>query len=99
MVSSHGFTFKIEPPKGVFTNLAMTKDGHYGQTPYNVLRSMPKKGCIDIGSFIVKSEMAREVGFKDKSFAADGVFVEKLMERYRGKIKSAKVEQVLFVHN
>lgn len=99
MVSSHMFRFKKKPPDDIYTKLIQTPEGHYIQPQYNVIRSVPKKHCIDIGSFIVKSELARAVGFSDKGFYGDGTFVEELMSQNQGKIRVGKVNQVLFVHN
>lgn len=98
MVSSHSFKF-VTKPSSVYTNVTRSADGSYFQAPYNVLRSEPRRRAIDIGNFIVKSKMAKSVGFKDKGFYADGLFVENLMDRYKKSIRSGKVNQVLFVHN
>ena len=98
MVSSHGFKFS-KRPSDVFTRVTRTQDGYYVQTPYNVIRSVPKKGSIDIGNFIVRSQLARAVSFRDKGFAGDGTFVEDLMTQNQGKIRVGKIKQVLFVHN
>jgi hypothetical protein len=98
-ISSHSFAFKSEPDPEVYTNIARNTQGQWVQAPYNVIRSKPHRSAIDIGNFIVRSEMAREVGFRDKGFAGDGTFVQDLMERYRGSIKAAKVNQVLYMHN
>lgn len=99
MVSSHMFRFAEKPPDDIYTNLMQTLEGHYIQPIYNVINSIPKKHCIDIGNFIVKSELAKAVGFRDKGFNGDGTFVEDLMSRYKGNIRVGKVNQVLFVHN
>jgi hypothetical protein len=99
MVSSHDFLLAEKPPFPIYMNLFQTVDGSYKQSPYNVINSIPKKHCIDIGNFIIKSEIAKSVGFREKGFCADGTFVEDVMSLYEGKIRVGKVDKVLFVHN
>jgi hypothetical protein len=73
--------------------------GQYIQDDYNVFDSYPKMNYIDIGNFIIKTSIAKEVGFKGRSFAADGEFADEIVERYSGKINFGKVEKILYVHN
>ena len=75
----------------VFCNLLHS---HYD---YKVFSTKPMINHIDMGAFIVKTKVARKVGFTDHSFAADGIFVEKLMQV--DGLKRGKIKKVLFVHN
>lgn len=56
--------------------------GKYKQDDYHLFDSYPKRKYMDMGNFIVRRELAQEVGFADKSYTADGVFIDKLIERY-----------------
>lgn len=72
--------------------------GRYIQPEYNYFDTYPKKLYIDIGTFIVRTTMAKEVGFRDKSFAGDGTFVEDLLKRFP-HMDICKIPKILFVHN
>jgi glycosyltransferase involved in cell wall biosynthesis len=58
----------------------------------------PRKLRVDIGCFIIRTEIAKSVGFMDKSFEADGSFIDDVMSRYEGKLRWGKVDKLLFVH-
>lgn len=73
--------------------------GVYTQPPYTLFESFPEIKYIDMGNFIVKTEMAKAVGFRDKSFGGDGTFVEDIKQRYHGRIRMGKLDNVLFMHN
>lgn len=71
----------------------------YIKDQYRYFPTYPKKFMVDIGCFIVRTAMAQQVGFRDKSHAGDGTFVEDLMSKFYGIIKVGKLNKVLFVHN
>lgn len=60
--------------------------------------SLPRLNQIDIGSFIIKSEIIKNVGFNSKSFNADGILVEDMLKNYP-ELSLYKINQALFVHN
>lgn len=64
---------------------------------YRFFPTTPKLGLIDMGAFIVKESIAKEIGFPDRDYCADGRFVDRVMARQG--IRAIKVESVLFVHN
>ena len=68
------------------------------QNNYQVQCSAPKTSFIDMGSFIVKQDILKKVGFKSKTLSADGVLVEKIFDDYPN-LKCYKINQALFVHN
>lgn len=72
--------------------------GGHIQPPYSLLKTAPQPGSVDIGCFIVKTAMAKEVGFRDKGHDGDATFFGDLL-RTNPAIRIAKVNQVLFVHN
>ena len=71
----------------------------YDPDQYGFLSTFPKKFRVDIGCFIVRTELAKKVGFRDKSFIGDGTFVEDIIEAAGDSIKIGKLNKVLFVHN
>ena len=72
--------------------------GGHIQPPYSLLKTAPEPGSIDIGCFIVKTALAKEVGFRDKGHDGDATFFLDLL-RTNPSARIAKVNQVLFVHN
>jgi hypothetical protein len=68
------------------------------QPPYNLFQTAPKLMHCDVGCFITKTEMAKQVGFINWDVSwADGIFVDRIIQQ--PGIKWVKVPQVLFVHN
>ena len=63
---------------------------------YQTLKTEPRLNRIDIGAFVFRAEIGKKVGFIDKSFAADGIFFESMLE-VGANLK--KIEKTLFVHN
>ena len=72
--------------------------GGHLQPPYSLLKTAPSPGSVDIGCFIVKTDLAKQVSFRDKSHDGDATFFGDLLQK-NPQIRIAKVNQVLFVHN
>lgn len=54
----------------------------------------------DMGSFIVRTSLAKEIGFSNRSYAADGVFMEALKINVAGKgMTINKVNSTMLIHN
>ena len=68
------------------------------QLPYSLFQTAPKRLSVDIGCFIVKTELAKKVGFRDRGHDGDATYLEDLIGAKKD-IRIAKVNQVLFVHN
>jgi len=68
------------------------------QLPYNLFVTMPKGGSMDIGCFIARSELAKKVGFRDKTHDGDATYFQDIVQATPG-IRIAKIDHVLFVHN
>lgn len=67
---------------------------------YRMLFSRIKCGQIDMGSFIVKLDIAKEVGFKHIEFHADGLYAEECnAKRAERGLRSVYITKPLFVHN
>jgi len=69
------------------------------QENYNVFVTEPVKNSVDIGCFIVRTSVAKSVGFRDKNAEGDGTFVDDFMNKFGKDLKWGKVHKVLFVHN
>ena len=63
---------------------------------YQAFITKPHINYIDMGSFIFRTDLGKKVGFKSRSFEADGVFFEELKNNTE---RITKVKKILFVHN
>ena len=72
-----------------------TKVNH-NQHTYGYMNSILQSSHIDIGNVVVKSELAKKVGFNSTRFAADWDYIESILD-YHPSIY--KIEKILFVHN
>jgi hypothetical protein len=61
-------------------------------------RTYLKKGAIDVGAIVVRTELAKKVGWQDKTFSGDGTYCEQLLQSKKD-IKVRKIRKTLFVHN
>jgi hypothetical protein len=65
---------------------------------YSLFKTLPAPRSIDIGSFIVRTTIAKAVGFQYRSYDADGIFFSNLLSS--GLIRRiGYVDRVLFIHN
>ena len=72
--------------------------GGRGQLRHTFFETFPKINSVDMGCFITKTKFAKQVGFRDKTFAGDATYFEDLIN-VGGGAKFAKVHQILFYHN
>ena len=88
------------PPDIVYCDMLHSHNnpGLRWQLPYNRFETAPKRNYIDIGSFIARTELARKVGFRDKTFAGDATYFNDLLEA-TPKPRVIKIPMVLLVHN
>ena len=72
-----------------------TKVNH-NQHTYGYMNSKLQSSHIDIGNVVVKSEMAKKVGFNSTRFAADWDYIDNIL-----KLDPSiyKIDKILFVHN
>ncbi len=63
---------------------------------YRPLVTRPKVNFIDMGAFVFRTELGQSAGFADKTYAADGIFFERMLA---ARPKVVKVNDYLFVHN
>jgi len=54
-------------------------------------RTYPNMGLIDIGCFIVRTDIAEQVGFRNKTFFGDGTFVEDIKKKFGQSIRVGKL--------
>lgn len=67
---------------------------------YGVHHSELKEEGIDMGAFIVRADVAKEVGFNHYHFSADGAYAEECLAKCREKnMGIAYIAKPLFVHN
>lgn len=67
---------------------------------YNVLISEPRENHIDMGSFIVKVDVAKRVGFNYIHLSADGLYAEQCANYCRlRRLAIIHIQKPLFIHN
>lgn len=69
------------------------------QLPYNPFETRPERNHIDMGCFIARTALARQVGFRDKGFAGDATYFEDLVAAAGPSPNLVKIPMTLFVHN
>ena len=58
-----------------------------------------RKFSIDVSLAIVKTEIAKKAGFKDKTFNGDQTYFQNISDNCNGSLSIAKLDNVLLVHN
>lgn len=66
------------------------------QTDYGYLEAKLVRGWIDIGSAVIKTTLAKKIGFNSTEFHADWVYFEKVLNL---NPTTYKINKTLFVHN
>lgn len=72
-------------------NKLLHNGGHYGH-----LNSQLKKSQLDMGCVVIKSDLAKRIGFNHTSFAADWSYFEDVL---RTKPTTHKIDKIMMVHN
>jgi len=85
----------LKRKEGIFVYCNMVHNLAFGG--YQVFKSIPKKGAIDIGNFMVRRDKIGDLRLNTKSYEADGEFVESFL--IKNKTTPIKIEKVLYVHN
>jgi glycosyltransferase involved in cell wall biosynthesis len=65
---------------------------------YIPVDSEPKTYRIDIGNFMVKTELGKTIQLRKERNEADGIYVEEFLKKYP-ELKPKKVTKILYVHN
>ena len=65
-------------------------------SPFDVY---PARLMCDIGSVLVRTELAKKVGFADRSHDADATYLEDLLALPGVSLRIGKIEKTLMVHN
>jgi len=66
---------------------------------YDVMKTELKENHIDMGSFIVKLDVARKVGFKHRHFSADGTYAVECVKYCRQhRLSVLYIPKALFIH-
>jgi len=89
-----------DPPEIVFCDMIHShlNPGVRQQLPYNPFETRPERNHIDMGCFIAKTTLAKQVGFRDKGFAGDATYFEDLVAAAASP-RIVKIPMTLFVHN
>jgi hypothetical protein len=67
---------------------------------YDVLKSKMQTNYIDMGSFIVRADVAKAVGFTSDEFHADGIYAEACAAYCKAhKLTIKYIPKSLFIHN
>lgn len=66
---------------------------------YTPFRVFPARYMVDIAAVMVRTALARRVGFPDRSHSGDASYVERLLSLSDTRIRIGKVEKTLAVHN
>jgi len=67
---------------------------------YETLQSEVRVGHIDMGSFVVRLDVAQKVGFNQIIEVADGLYAEECAaECVKRNLKIIKIDKALFIHN
>ncbi|MBL8644076.1 MAG: glycosyltransferase family 2 protein [Rhodospirillaceae bacterium] len=88
------------PPDIVMCDMihSHNRPGGRPQAPYNFFETKPARFSVDMGCFIARTALAKQVGFRDKTHDGDATYFEDLLKA-AGNAKIAKIPHVLFVHN
>ncbi len=65
---------------------------------YVYIMSAPKVGSIDIGNFMSKTELAKQIKIDVSRADADGIFVEDYLNKFKGG-EVVYINKPLYVHN
>jgi len=66
------------------------------KSTYGFLKSKLENSYIDMGSVVVRSKLAKQVGFKSLEMGADWIYFNEILKL---NPSIAKIDKVLFVHN
>jgi len=69
---------------------------NHNNSNYGFMNCELIRGNIDMGCVVIKSELAKKVGFNDTSFSADWTYFKQVLEK---NPTISKIDKVLFVHN
>ena len=85
----------IKPTTGIVYN-----DCLHNYYSYDVLPAKMQTNHIDMGSFIVRADVAKTVGFTSNAFHADGIYAEACAAYCRGAgLDIVYLPKVYFIHN
>jgi glycosyltransferase involved in cell wall biosynthesis len=65
---------------------------------YSAFSIFPMRNRADVGAFMVRTAIARAVGFRDKSHDGDATYLEDIMQSRPG-LRIGKIEKTLLMHN
>ena len=92
-------TFQKFGCDGVIMNMIHNEvnAGYHIGPPYDLFETKPKLGWADIGCVVIRTDVAKQVGWRDKGHDGDGTYIEDASKT--PGFRWAKIPQVMFVHN
>jgi hypothetical protein len=69
---------------------------NHNSSDYGFMDTKLQSSRIDMGGAVVRTKIAKKVGFKNKDFAADWKYFKSILDL---GITSYKINKILFVHN
>ena len=75
-------------------------DTVHSYTNYEVLKTQLKENFVDMGSFIVRTDIAKKIGFDATHLTADGAYAEACAAHCRKlRMEIVYIPKPLFIHN
>lgn len=75
------------------------RPGGRNQDAYQWFQTFPQVGHADMGCFMVRTRLAQQVGFLDKTADADGIYCRAVIDLPGVGDRFVKINRTLFVHN
>lgn len=69
---------------------------NHNKQSYGFMNSQLKSSFVDIGNVVIKSNLAKKVGFNSIKFAADWDYISEILQL---NPSIYKIDKILFVHN
>ncbi|MBX9929844.1 MAG: glycosyltransferase family 2 protein [Gemmatimonadaceae bacterium] len=76
-----------------------TNPGSRQQLSHCIFATEYARREVDMGAVLVRGDLARRAGFRDKSFAGDATYFEDVAAQAGDGFRVAKIPRVLFYHN
>jgi len=71
----------------------------HSYTDYSIHNSQIKEGWIDIGSFAVRADIAKQTGFNHEHISADGIYAEECLKNcQRVGLRTIHIQKYIFIH-
>jgi glycosyltransferase involved in cell wall biosynthesis len=73
---------------------------HYDPKNYGTIKCELRIGGIDCGNFVTRTKCAHQVGWVNRNYEADWMYIREVLRLYANSKESVvKINKVLYVHN